>query len=108
MHFLPRERRTNMGRNSKDNSYARFEGLIKISMCYKNYLRHARLDLFKKQFVKNVDDTLDSLKKEHRRIIVKEFFNNKNIYWWTKYYSKSTFYRKRFFAIKSFMEIYSQ
>ena len=60
-------------------------------MCYKNYLRHARLDLFKKQFVKNVDDTLDSLKKEHRRIIVKEFYNNKNIYWWTKYYSKSTF-----------------
>ena len=98
-----------MGRNSKDNSYARFESLIKISMRYQNYLGHARFNIFKRHFIQNVDNTLELLNKEHKRIIENEFFNEEaDIYWWTKYYAKSTFYRKRFFAIKNFMEIYSQ
>ena len=109
-----------MGRNSKDNSLARYEELIKISVRYNDYLRHQmfRIGLSPithkptneaSRYVFNVRRVLNELSKENREIIVNEFFSEKtNSNWWNKYYSSSTYYRKRYFAIKSFMEIYTQ
>ena len=109
-----------MGKNSKDDSLSRFEELIKISVRYNDYLTRPRLyhgfssirtprknDVA--QYVTTVNKTLEKLSNEDKYIINNEFFSiNKDPLWWTKYYSKSTYYRKRYFAVKAFMEIYAQ
>lgn len=109
-----------MGRNSKDNSLGRYEELLKISVRYNDYLRHPRLKIAfssksRRQlsdavkYVKNVKETLGKLSKEDRYLINHEFFvNRNNQLWWTKYYSQSTYYRKRYFAIKAFIERFEQ
>lgn len=109
-----------MGRNSKDNSLARYEELLKISVRYNDYIRHPRFRITfssrsRRQlndavkYVKNVKDALGGLSKEDRHLISNEFFSNRNNQlWWTKYYSQSTYYRKRYFAIKAFIERFEQ
>ena len=109
-----------MGKNSKDNSMYRFEELLKISVRYNDYLTRPRLyhgfASFRKprtndvaKYVATVNKTLEKLNKEDNYILRNDFFSvNKNPEWWSKYYSKSTYYRKRYFAIKAFMENYAQ
>ena len=109
-----------MGRNSKDNSMTRYEELVKISIRYNDYLRHQMFSIgfssitrkpmnAAARYVLNVKRVLNELNKEERDIIMNEFFvENKNWNWWSKYYSKSTYYRKRYFAIKSFMENFAE
>ena len=108
-----------MGRNSKDNSLTRYTELVKISVRYNDYLKHPiKLGFASRsnrevaqavKYVNNVKRTLKKLKKEDKNIILKEFFTTKSDpFWWVKQYSKSTYYRRRYFAVKSFMEIYAQ
>ena len=109
-----------MGRNSKDDSLTRYENMLKISVRYNDYLRYPRLRLLfssknrkinnvASSYVRHVKLTLARLNKEDRNLIINEFFASKsNSLWWTKYYSRSTYYRKRGFAIKAFFEVYSQ
>lgn len=105
-----------MGRNSKDNSLRRYEEAIKISVRYRDYLLHPRLKIRLSsgeneflsdavKYVKNVRKTLDNLNPHERELINKEFFE-KNVKqdWWSKYYSRSTYYRLRNEAIKKFVE----
>ena len=98
-----------MGQNSKDYSRARFEELVKISFYYREYSSRFRISPYQRNFIENVNNALASLKKEYKNIMRKEFFDFKrDIYWWTKHYAQSTFYRKRNVAIKNFLEIYAQ
>ena len=106
-----------MGRNSKDDSLSRYEELLKISVRYNDYLRYPRLKMrlasgaklselpAATTYVRNVKKALERLEPNHRILIEKEFFsrNNKPT-WWSKYYSKSTYYRVRSLAIKSFID----
>ena len=96
----------------------RYESLLKISVRYFDYMKHPGIRLgfasFTKgplstalKYVKNVKRTLNELNKDERDLINREFFSTRdNPEWWKKYYSKSTYYRKRYFAIKNFMERY--
>ena len=106
-----------MGRNSKDNSLSRFEKLIKISVRYRDYVRHPRMKIkFASggesvplqdavSYVKSVRKTLEGMNPGLRELIEKEFFNrNTKPNWWSKYYSKSTYYRLRNKAIRKFIE----
>ena len=108
-----------MGRNSKDNSLSRFEELIRISVRYRDYLRHPRMKIrFASggetvplpdavHYVKNVQKTLSTMTPAMRELIEKEFFSrNTKPNWWSKYYSKSTYYRLRNRAIKKFVEAF--
>ena len=109
-----------MSKNSIDNSHSRLEEMVKISVRYNDYLARPRLyhgfastrkerknDVAK--YVTTVKKTLAKLNDENRYIIKNEFLtSNNDPMWWSKYYSKSTYYRKRYFAIKQFMEIYAQ
>ena len=109
-----------MGRNSKDNSLARYEEVIKISVRYNDFISHPRFRFSlgsvnrmsnnqALNYVRNVRKALDNLKKEDKNIIFQEFFNEKaELLWWRKHYTKSTYYRKRGNAIKHFLESYAQ
>ena len=108
-----------MGRNSKDNSLTRYEELVKISIRYNDYLRHPlKLGFASRsnrevaqavKYVNKVKKVLKGLAKEDKSIIMKEFFSYKgDPFWWVKYYTKSTYYHRRFYAIKSFMEMYAK
>lgn len=108
-----------MGKNSSDDSLGRYEELIKISVRYNDYLERPRIrglsSRSKKRandaalYVYNVKKAISSLNEEEREIIQREFFyNNGDPMWWSKYYSRSTYYRKRSLAVKSFMENYEQ
>ena len=108
-----------MGRNSKDNSLARYEELLRISVRYNDYITRPTFRLMiasvtrkpkteAEKYVFHVRSVLKGLNKEDKEILVNEFFsNNFNPSWWTKYYTKSTYYRKRYQAIKSFHERYA-
>ena len=106
-----------MGRNSKDNSLSRFEQLVRISVRYRDYLHHPRVKIkFASggetvpsqdavSYVKSVKKTLEKMNPSLREVIEKEFFNrNTKPNWWSKYYSKSTYYRLRDKAIRKFIE----
>ena len=109
-----------MGRNSKDNSLARYETMLQIVVNYYDYLQHPKIRFsfssssrkqrnHEMKFVRNVKEALASLNKDERFIIQNEFFERKSDkFWWEKFYSKSTYYRRRNFAIKSFMEHFEQ
>ncbi len=109
-----------MGRNSKDNSLRRFEDMVLIATRYNDYLYHPRIQIglsskshkpFTEavKYIRNVKRVLKELKKDDRELIMSEFFSLKyNPRWWVKKFSKSTYYRRRYIAVKNFMEIYSQ
>lgn len=108
-----------MGRNSKDNSLTRYEEMLKVSVRYLDYLKHPRLKIafssgarkrlnVAAHYVASVKTTLAKLDKKYRDLLVNEFFTGKhNELWWTKHYSKSTYYRDRYFAIKAFTEAFN-
>lgn len=47
---------------------------------------------------------LDSMDCEEKRIIVNDFASNMQKYWWTGYYSRSTYYRLKAKAMKTFID----
>lgn len=108
-----------MGKNSSDDSLKRYEELIKISVRYNDFLERPRIRGLSSRnkrrlndaalYVYNVKKAISSLNEEEREIIKKEFFyNNGDSMWWAKYYSRSTYYRKRSLAVKSFLENYER
>ena len=113
-------RSNNMGRNSKDNSLTRYEEMLRISVRYNEYISKPSFRIMfasitrkpkteAERYVFHVRNTLKELDKEDKDILVNEFFSfNNNSFWWTKRYTKSTYYRKRYLAIKSFFERYAQ
>ena len=107
-----------MGRNSKDNSLDRYEEVLHIFVRYHDYLTRPEVKPFlffgiktrEKEAIKyinNVKKALKSLSKEERNIIQNEFYEFKKPLWWSKYYSRATYYRKRTYAVKSFLENFS-
>ena len=106
-----------MSRSSKDNSLTRYEEILRISVLYHQYLpRAGQLIVFSSvtrkekaaaaNFIKNIKFTLKKMDKKNREFAKREFFSSYQPDWWTKYYSRSTYYRKRYNAIKSFLENY--
>lgn len=54
-------------------------------------------------FVGFVNDVLELLTKEHKQILVNDFFDQKDRSWWTEYYSKTTYYRIKSTAMHEFL-----
>lgn len=108
-----------MERQPIDTTSRDYEELVKISVRYNDYLERPRIrglaSLSRKRvndavrYVYNVKKAISSLKDEDREIIQREFFYlNGDPMWWTKFYSRATYYRKRSSAVKSFMENYQR
>lgn len=49
---------------------------------------------------------LSSLKEEYIFVLQNTYFNHSYHFWWLDYYSKSSFYRKRFTAVSSFVALF--
>lgn len=55
----------------------------------------------------DISSVLLLLKDEYREIINKSFLNTDYEYWWIETYSESTYYRKRFRAIRTFVNLFN-
>lgn len=49
---------------------------------------------------------LNSLKEEYRMILVNSYFEQDYQFWWLDYFCKSSYYRKRFWAIVAFVRLF--
>ena len=55
-------------------------------------------------YITYIDNILNSLNDDSRRILQNEFFDRKNAGWWYDIYSKSTFYRLKRKAVIQFLQ----
>ena len=107
-----------MPRKSKENSMQRYEVMLRVSVRYLDFIRHPRFLISlsssdKKRvdeavhYVASVKKALNKVGKANRDFLKREFFDKTyDPYWWTKKYSKSSYYRKRNEAIKAFEEVF--
>lgn len=104
-----------MPRNSRDGSYGRYNSVRKILKKYlfnaheESYLRlcsgNKERDAERREFIKIVDQTLESMDYFNRDFIQKEFIKSDDSkFWWVSIYSRSSYYRFRDTAVKAFLE----
>ena len=94
-----------MAKNSSDNSYGRFNELKDISNYYRNNQKNmVSIRAFKK--IRKIDKVCNVLSDPYKTIIKKTFFEVNDLYWWVDYYSRTTYYRLRSKAIKTFLAFY--
>lgn len=104
-----------MPRNSRDGSYGRYNSVRKITRKYlfnaheQTFLRlcsgNKERDAERREFIRIVDQTMESLDYFDRDIIQKEFLNvDGNKFWWISIYPRSTYYRFRGIAVNAFLE----
>lgn len=54
-------------------------------------------------FINFIDGTLELLIKEHKEILVNDYFQQEDKGWWQQYYSKTTYYRIKTNAMNDFL-----
>ena len=54
-------------------------------------------------YINYIDNILNSMECEDKRILQNEFFSKSNPTWWYGIYSKSTFYRVKKRAVRQFL-----
>lgn len=69
---------------------------------YKDYL----IDN-KEEYVKFLETMLSLMPHEYERILINDYFNDRNVKWWQEFYSKSTYYRRKHEAVKLFVDCLS-
>ena len=83
--------------------YTRFNQILEA----KNRFRIVGLESEeRKRFIYAFTYTLNSLKEEYKTILDKSYFKRDYEYWWLDYYCKSSYYRKRFTAVCSFVSLF--
>ena len=103
-----------MARNSYDGSYIRFVEVETIAKVYfeksKYYKNNGKPKIEKPndrmQAIGKIEKACNVLCEPYKTIIKNTFFEKKNLYWWETYYSKTTYYRLRNKAIKTFLLAY--
>lgn len=103
-----------MARNSYDGSYIRFSEMETIAKVYFEKAKYYKSNGNPKtEKVNNkmltigkIDKACNVLCDPYKTIIRNTFFEKKNLYWWEQYYSKTTYYRLRNKAIKTFLLAY--
>ena len=68
--------------------------------------RNSRLNPNRDKFLAVLSYCLNSLGEDYRLILRKSYFENCYKFWWLDYFCKSSYYRKRFIAISSFVRLY--
>ena len=58
------------------------------------------------QFLETIDNCLNQMGDEYLFILQMSYFKCSYKFWWLDYYCKSSYYRKRFFAVKSFVSLF--
>ena len=58
------------------------------------------------EFYAIISYCLNSLHEEYQLILNKSYFENSYKFWWIDYFCKSSYYRKRFTAVCSFVSLF--
>ena len=58
------------------------------------------------RFLKTYRYCLNSLKDDYRLIMIESYFECSYQFWWLDYFCKSSYYRKRYWAIISFVHLF--
>ena len=86
-----------------DRIYFKFNKIIQVRIGLRKYeINWSKKDRFESVF----HYCLNSLKEEYRLILLNSYFDRRYEYWWVDYYCKSSYYRKRFWAIASFVRLF--
>lgn len=104
-----------MPRNSFDDSLGRFGEIASLAKIYKTKFKYEdnnpeNLTEYRKNNLKKIfkiERARECLAEPYRTIIDNTFFVKKDLYWWIDFYSKSTYYRLRGKAIRTFLDAYS-
>ena len=59
------------------------------------------------RFLKTFRYCLTSLKEDYRLIMIESYFECSYQFWWVDYFCKSSYYRKRYWAIISFVRLFN-
>ena len=90
----------------KDRIYRKIKAIVEK----RNTLKLNCLDKVNKEeyqrFMFVFNYCLNSLKEEYQKILLESYFDVKYQYWWIDYYCQSHFYRKRFKAVNSFVNLF--
>lgn len=105
-----------MPRNSRNNSLGRFDEIMTLAKTYslkskyfdpefKSKSAYSRMVISQ---INHIDEVMNVLCEPYKTIINKTFFerDKNDLYWWAQCYPKTTFYRLRTRAIKSFLLAY--
>lgn len=104
-----------MPRNSLDNSLSRFGEIVSLAKIYSTKAEYEendneKLTNYKKNNLKKIfriERARKCLAEPYKTIIDNTFFIKKELYWWIDFYPKTTYYRLRGKAIRTFLEAYS-
>ena len=91
-----------MGKKVKNNNFSVVEGL---GVEYRKDKSNQKINYSEKVdiFINHIDNALNSLDQELRRILINDFFEVRKDYWYLEYYTRSTYYRLRKEAIAEFL-----
>ena len=83
--------------------YSKLKSIIKA----RNRVRTLSIfDKEREKFFGVFNYCLSSLKDEYQMILKNSYFDLKYQFWWLDFYCKSTYYRKRYWAINSFVHLF--
>ena len=103
-----------MPRNSLDNSLERFGEIVSLAKIYKTKNKYEdttpeELSCYKRNNLRKIfkiERARKCLAEPYKTIIDNTFFINNDLYWWVDLYPKTTYYRLRGKAIRTFLEVY--
>ena len=58
------------------------------------------------KFLEVFNYCLMSLKNEYKTILINSYFESDYQFWWVDYYCKSSYYRKRYWAVVGFVRLF--
>ena len=88
--------------------YQIYSKINRISEVRNEFLKVKEKDSHHLKFLGMFNYCKSHIKDEYLQILQKSFFNTNQTYqfWWMDYYSKSSYYRKRFIAVNSFVSLF--
>ena len=83
--------------------YSKFHDIIKVV----NFiLSNNKNDCNEMRYLGIFRYVLNSLKEDYLFILKNSYFNKSYRFWWIDFYSKTTYYRKRYIAVNSFVSLF--
>ena len=83
--------------------YCKFNDIIQIKNAFE-FCSHNNEEAMR--FFGIFNYCLNSLKEEYRLILTKSYLDNSYQFWWLDYFCKSSYYRKRYWAIVAFVRLF--
>ena len=86
--------------------YQIYSKIKHIAEVRNKFLKENESSVERQKFFGIFNYCLNSLKDEYKFILLNSYFNITYQFWWLDYFCKSSYYRKRFVAVNSFVALY--